>query len=311
MLVIVKNYSIMFYGKAVMLLKCCICPRECGADREIAVGICGAGNIIKVARAAPHYWEEPCLSGDKGSGTVFFSGCNLGCVFCQNYEVSHRSYGMEVSEKHLMKVFDALIEKGVHNLNLVTPTHYVPMLAKVLNEYDSPVPIIYNSSGYEKAETLKMLEGLIDIYLPDIKYFDSAPAEKYSAASDYFEYASTAVLEMFRQVGNIELDSDGMAKKGLIIRHLVLPGNISQAVKVFEWVKENLPAETYVSVMRQYTPFGKATEMPPVNRRLSSREYSIVKKKILELGFENCYFQSEESAKESFIPDFDLEGVDL
>ncbi len=311
MLVIVKNYSIMFYGKAVMLLKCCICPRECGADRDIAPGVCGAGNKIKVARAAPHYWEEPCLSGEKGSGTVFFSGCNLGCVFCQNYEVSHRSYGMEVSEKHLMKVFDVLIEKGVLNLNLVTPTHYVPMLAKVLKEYDSPVPIIYNSSGYEKAETLKMLEGLIDIYLPDIKYFDSAPAEKYSAASDYFEYASSAVLEMFRQVGNIELDSDGMAKKGLIIRHLVLPGNISQAVKVFEWVKENLSAETYISVMRQYTPFGKATEMPPVDRRLSSREYAIVKEKILAMGFENCYFQSKDSAKESFIPDFDLEGVDL
>lgn len=294
-----------------MLLKCYICPRECGADRDETAGVCGAGNIIKVARAAPHYWEEPCLSGEKGSGTVFFSGCNLGCVFCQNYDVSHRAYGMEVSEKHLIKIFDALIEKGVHNLNLVTPTHYVPMLAKVLKEYNSPVPIIYNSSGYEKAETLKMLEGLIDIYLPDIKYFDSAPAEKYSAASDYFEYASSAVLEMFRQVGNIELDSDGMAKKGLIIRHLVLPGNISQAVKVFEWVKENLSAETYISFMRQYTPFGKATEIPPVNRRLSSKEYAIVKDKILAMGFENCYFQSKESAKESFIPDFNLEGVDL
>ena len=292
-------------------MRCSICPRNCGADRSVTAGLCGVGEKIKVARAAPHYWEEPCLSGKNGSGTVFFSGCNLGCVFCQNYDVSHRAYGMEVDGKHLMKIFDALIEKGVHNLNLVTPTHYVPMLAKVLKEYKSPVPVVYNSSGYEKAETLKMLEGLVDIYLPDIKYYDSAPALKYSGAEDYFEYASSAVKEMYRQVGTVVTDENGLAKKGLIIRHMVLPGNISQAVKVFEWVRENLPPETYISVMRQYTPFGKAKEMPPVNRRLSSREYSIVKNKILDLGFENCYFQSKESAIERFIPNFNLEGVDL
>ncbi len=292
-------------------MKCSICPRNCGADRSENTGICGAGDKIKIARAAPHYWEEPCLSGENGSGTVFFSGCNLGCVFCQNYDVSHRAYGAEVSDIQLMRTFDKLIEKGVHNLNLVTPSHYVPQLAKVLREYKSPVPIVYNSSAYEKAETLKLLEGLVDIYLPDIKYFDSAPAQKYSGAADYFEYASSAVLEMHRQVGGVVLDGNGIAKKGIIIRHLVLPGNISQAVKVFEWVRDNLPDDTYISVMRQYTPFGKATEMPPVNRRLSSREYAIVKQKILAMGFENCYFQSSESAKESFIPNFNLEGVDL
>ena len=292
-------------------MKCSICPRNCGADRSENTGICGAGDKIKIARAAPHYWEEPCLSGENGSGTVFFSGCNLGCVFCQNYDVSHRAYGAEVSDIQLMHTFDKLIEKGVHNLNLVTPSHYVPQLAKVLREYKSPVPIVYNSSAYEKAETLKLLEGLVDIYLPDIKYFDSAPALKYSGAADYFEYASSAVLEMHRQVGSVVLDENGISKKGIIIRHLVLPGNISQAVKVFEWVRDNLPDDTYISVMRQYTPFGKATEMPPVNRRLSSREYAIVKQKILAMGFENCYFQSSESAKESFIPNFNLEGVDL
>ncbi len=292
-------------------MKCSICPRNCGADRGVNTGICGAGDKIRIARAAPHYWEEPCLSGENGSGTVFFSGCNLGCVFCQNYDVSHRAYGAEVSDIQLMRTFDKLIEKGVHNLNLVTPSHYVPQLAKVLREYKSPVPIVYNSSGYEKAETLKMLEGLVDIYLPDIKYFDSAPALKYSGAADYFEYASSAVLEMHRQAGSVVLDGNGIAKKGLIIRHLVLPGNISQAVKVFEWVRDNLPEDTYVSVMRQYTPFGKAKEIPPVNRRLSSREYALVKQKILAMGFENCYFQSSESAKESFIPNFNLEGVDL
>jgi len=292
-------------------MKCSICPRNCGADRSVNTGICGAGDKIKIARAAPHYWEEPCLSGENGSGTVFFSGCNLGCVFCQNYDVSHRAYGAEVSDIQLMRTFDGLIEKGVHNLNLVTSSHYVPQLAKVLREYKSPVPVVYNSSGYEKAETLKLLEGLVDIYLPDIKYFDSAPALKYSGAADYFEYASSAVLEMHRQVGSVVLDGNGIAKKGIIIRHLVLPGNISQAVKVFEWVRDNPGTETYISVMRQYTPFGKATEMPPVNRRLSSREYAIVKQKILAMGYENCYFQSSESAKESFIPNFNLEGVDL
>ena len=290
---------------------CSICPRNCAVQRNIKTGVCGVPENFRVARAAPHFWEEPCLSGSKGSGTVFFSGCNLGCVYCQNQQVSHEAFGKDVSADELKRIFDRLLESGVHNLNLVTPTHYVPMLAKVLAEYNSPVPIIYNSSGYEKAETLKMLEGLVDVYLPDIKYFDSAPALKYSGAADYFEYASKAILEMHRQVGSVELDENGIAKKGLIIRHMVLPGNISQAVKVFEWVSKNLPLNTYISVMRQYTPFGKAKDMPPINRKLSSREYSIVKAKILALGFENCNFQSGEAATESFIPNFNLEGVDL
>ena len=292
-------------------MKCSICPRGCLAERSETSGICGAGEKFKIARAAPHFWEEPCISGEKGSGTVFFSGCNLGCVYCQNYEVSHESFGKEINETELMKIFDNLIEKGVHNLNLVTPTHYAPMLAKVLKEYKSPVPIVYNTSGYERAETLKLLEGLVDIYLPDIKYFDSAPAKKYSDAEDYFEFASSAVLEMYRQVGDMVTDENGIAKKGIIIRHMVLPGNISQAVKVFSWVAENLSTETHISVMRQYTPFGKAKELPPIDRKLSSKEYKIVKDKILALGFENCYFQSKESSAENFIPNFNLEGVDL
>ncbi len=292
-------------------MKCTVCPRNCAVDRSLESGACSVGEKFKIARAAPHFWEEPCISGARGSGTVFFSGCNLGCVFCQNFEVSHRAFGKEISEKELMKIFDALIEKGVHNLNLVTPTHYAPMLAKVLSEYKSPVPVVYNSSGYEKAETLKCLEGLVDIYLPDIKYFDSSVSLKYSAAEDYFEKASLAVLEMQRQVGTLQTGDDGIARKGLIIRHMVLPGNISQAVKVFSWVSENLPPETYISVMRQYTPYGKAVEMPPIDRKLSSKEYSLVKAKILAMGFENCYFQGKESSTEKFIPNFDLEGVDL
>lgn len=291
-------------------MKCAVCPRKCFADRSVETGICGVNEEFKVARAAPHFWEEPCISGEKGSGTVFFSGCNLGCVFCQNYDVSHRAFGKELSEKKLMKIFDSLVEKGVHNINLVTPTHYAPKIAKVLKEYNSPVPVVYNSSGYESVETLKALEGLVDIYLPDIKYFDSSVSLKYSGAEDYFEKASAAVLEMQRQVGGLALDENGIAQKGIMIRHMVLPGNISQASKVFAWVRENLPEETYISVMRQYTPFGKAKDMPPINRKLSSREYSVVKEKIYALGFENCYFQSKESSTEEFIPNFNLEGVD-
>ncbi len=290
---------------------CNICPRNCSAERNIEHGVCGVSEYFRVARAAPHFWEEPCLSGTNGSGTVFFSGCNLGCVYCQNQQISHGAFGKDVTPDELERIFDKLLEKGVHNLNLVTPTHFVPMLARLLAEYDSPVPVVYNSSGYEKAETIRMLEGLIDVYLPDIKYFDSAPALKYSGAEDYFDYASEAVLEMHRQVGGVVLDENGIAQKGLIIRHMVLPGNISQAVKVFEWVSENLPRDTYISVMRQYTPFGKAKDMPPINRKLSAREYSIVKAKILAMGFENCNFQSGEAATESFIPNFNLEGVDL
>ena len=292
-------------------MECSSCPRGCKVDRSVKTGFCSVGEAYKIARAAPHFWEEPCISGSKGSGTVFFSGCNLGCVFCQNYEVSYAAFGKEVSESGLMKIFDMLIEKGVHNINLVTPTHYAEMLAKTLEKYKSPVPVVYNSSGYEKAETLKKLEGLIDIYLPDLKYYDSAPALKYSEAGDYFEYASAAVSEMFRQVGTLQTDENGIAKRGIIIRHMVLPGNISQAVKVFSWVRENLPRETYISVMRQYTPFGRAKDMPPINRRLSAREYSIVKEKILALGFENCFFQGADASDEEFIPNFNLEGVDL
>lgn len=292
-------------------VKCNICPRNCSADRGNGVGFCGVGNEYVVARAAPHFWEEPCISGEKGSGTVFFSGCNLRCVFCQNYEVSRAACGRQVSEEQLMRIFDSLVEQGVNNINLVTPTHYAPMLAKTLEKYRSPVPIVYNSSGYESVETLKMLDGLVDIYLPDIKYFDPAPAKKYSGAEDYFNCASKAVLEMQRQVGTLTLGEDGVAKRGLIIRHLVMPGNVSQAIKIFTWVSENLPPDTYISLMRQYVPYGKAKEMPPIDRRLTSREYAIAKQRILALGFENCYFQGKDAAEEIFIPDFGLQGVDL
>ena len=289
---------------------CSLCPRKCNIDRTNKIGYCGVNEKIRVARAAPHYWEEPCISGKNGSGTVFFSGCNLGCVFCQNYQLSHEAFGKDVTEYELMKIFDSLINKGVHNINLVTPTHYSHVLSKVLKEFNSPVPIVYNTSSYETVEALKELDGLVDIYLPDIKYYDNEPALKYSKAKDYFLYASEAVKEMYRQVGDLIIDDNGIAQRGILIRHMLLPGNISQAVKIFNWVADNLSLDTYISVMRQYTPYGEAKNMSPIDRPITAKEYKIAKQKIEEIGFENIYFQKKSSSDEIFIPDFNLEGVE-
>ena len=200
---------------------------------------------------------------------------------------------------------------GVHNINLVTPSHYVPQIARALREFNSPVPVVYNTSSYEKPGTLRLLEGLVDIYLPDLKYYDAGPALKYSCAADYFDLASEAVLEMYRQTGDLVTDENGIARRGIIIRHMVLPGNISQAVKIFTWVRDNLSPDTYISVMRQYTPCGEARNIKPIDRGISSREYSIVREKIDALGFTNVFYQKKSSAGEIFIPDFNLEGVDL
>ncbi len=291
---------------------CNVCPRGCGVDRASSSGgFCSMGDKIKVARAALHFWEEPCISGTNGSGTVFFSGCPLKCVFCQNEKISHGGFGREVTSSELMHIFDALIEQGAHNLNLVSPTHFAPQLKKILEEYKSSVPVVYNTGGYENIETLKSLEGLIDIYLPDLKYYDKDVSKKYSAAADYFEFASKAVLEMFRQVGNLETDEDGIAKRGLIIRHLILPGNVSQTVKILNWISENLSTQTAVSLMRQYVPYAQAVNIKPIDRPLSGKEYHLALKAFKELGFEYGFFQKSLSASEEFIPDFDLTGVNL
>ncbi len=290
---------------------CDICPRNCRVDRDKNTGFCGESNMIRFAGAAAHFWEEPPISGKKGSGTVFFTGCNLRCVYCQNKKISHDGFGREITVDGLLRVFDSLVNLGVHNLNLVTPSHFAPQIASALEKFNSPVPVVYNTSSYEKNETLKRLEGLIDIYLADIKYYDSAPALKYSGAPDYFEVASKAVLEMYRQAGDLQTGEDGIAQRGIIIRHMVLPGNISQAIKVFGWVYENLSPDTYISVMRQYTPFGKAKEIKPIDRTLSAREYSIVRSRVSALGFNNVFYQEKSSGNEIFIPDFNIEGVDL
>lgn len=291
---------------------CAACPRRCGALRKPAQpsgGFCGMPAGFVVARAALHQWEEPCISGQHGSGTVFFSGCSLRCVYCQNQQISLGRYGALVTEENLLRMFDRLIEQGAHNLNLVNPTHYAPMLAKALKKYCSPVPVIYNSGGYERVEMLKALEGLVDIYLPDLKYVDSAVSLRYSGAADYFDYASKAILEMSRQVGKAAFDENGVMKKGLIVRHLILPRNTAQSIKALTWIRENLPEGTLVSLMCQYTPCGELENFPELQRRLTRREYEKVVDQMLELGLTGGYLQELSSAKEEYIPPFDLTGV--
>ena len=282
---------------------CNQCPRKCNVDRSKTVGRCGVGENFKLARASLHFWEEPCISGENGSGTVFFSGCNLGCVFCQNYEISHRKIGREVSADELIKIFESLIEKGANNINLVNPTHYALQLADVLSKWKSPVPIVYNSSGYESVETLKMLDGLVDIYLPDFKYILPEKAKKYSFAEDYPEVAMLALKEMKRQVGADVFDESGLMKKGMIIRHLVLPSNTNASIKVLDYLAENY-ADTYISVMAQYTPCGNLTGYDEINRKLTKREYNKIVDYILSLGLDKIFIQDLSSSGDRFIPEF-------
>ena len=288
---------------------CDICPRECKVDRSVNRGVCGMPEGFVVARAAKHMWEEPCISGTKGSGTVFFSGCSLRCVFCQNYSISTEGFGKEISDSQLMNIFDSLIESGVHNINLVNPTHYAARLEKILREYNSPVSVVYNSGGYEKVETLKRLEGLIDIYLPDLKYINDEKSKKYSGAPDYFRFASQAIKEMIRQTGSAVFDEEGIMKKGTVIRHLILPKNTNQSIEIINWLKDNVPNDTYISLMSQYTPIKQNESYPELNRRITPREYAKVLDYLLDSGFENIFAQEALSADEAYIPDFDLTGI--
>ena len=285
---------------------CSICPRHCNVDRSVNLGFCQSPDNFRVARAALHFWEEPCISGKEGSGTVFFSGCNLKCVFCQNNEISAENKGVEISDDKLISIFENLISQGANNINLVNPTHYAKRLAKVLGRWKSPVPIVYNSSGYEEVETLKALDGLIDIYLPDLKYIRAEKAMRYSKAADYFEKASAALLEMRRQVED-KFDGDIM-KSGMIIRHLILPQNTNSSIAVLDFIKSNFP-NTFVSLMAQYTPCGDLSEFPEINRKITKREYEKVVNYALDNSFDKLFIQELNSADKSFIPKFDFTGV--
>lgn len=285
---------------------CSICPRHCNVDRSVNLGFCQSPDNFRVARAALHFWEEPCISGKDGSGTVFFSGCNLKCVFCQNNEISAENKGVEISDDKLISIFENLISQGANNINLVNPTHYAKRLAKVLSRWKSPVPIVYNSSGYEEVETLKALDGLIDIYLPDLKYIRAEKAMRYSKAADYFEKASAALLEMRRQVED-KFDGNIM-KSGMIIRHLILPQNTNSSIAVLDFIKSNFP-NTFVSLMAQYTPCGDLSEFPEINRKITKREYEKVVNYAFDNSFDKLFIQKLSSADESFIPKFDFTGV--
>lgn len=269
------------------------------------------GAFPRVARAALHFWEEPCISGTRGSGTVFFSGCSLRCAFCQNEEISANGYGREITPEELAGIYQDLEAQGAHNINLVNPTHFVPAILESFQYYRPKVPVVYNSSGYEKVETLKLLEGEIDVYLPDLKYFDSEKARRYSGAPDYFQAASKAVCEMARQTGKPEFDEDGMLVKGTVVRHLVLPLATQNAIEILRFLKETLDKQVLVSLMGQYVPYGRARrgEFPELNRRITKREYEKVQEELFRLDLDG-FVQELSSAKKDFIPSFDLTGVE-
>lgn len=290
-------------------MKCNICPRKCDVERSSQKGMCGMPESFIVARAAKHFWEEPPISGTKGSGTVFFSGCNLGCVYCQNYEISHVGKGKEISDERLKEIFDGLIASGAHNINLVNPTHYALKLKNVLSQYKSTVPVIYNSSGYERVSTLKALSDVVDVYLPDLKYIREDRAEKYSNAPDYFAYASKALIQMKEQSAENIYDDEGIIKKGLIVRHLILPKNTNQSIDILSWIKNNLGEDTTVSLMSQYTPYGKIETHKELQRKITAREYEKVLTAAENMGFKNLFLQDYDSSDEKFIPDFDFSGV--
>lgn len=287
---------------------CNACPRGCNVDREVSLGYCKSPEKFKLARASLHYWEEPCISGKNGSGAIFFSGCNLGCVFCQNYEISHGCKGVEVSDDKLIDIMKRLVDEGANNINFVNPTHYSLQLLRVLEKYKPPVPIVYNTSGYDSVETLKMLDGAVDIYLPDFKYIRPEKALKYSKAEDYPQVVEEALAEMKRQVGEDVFDENGIMQRGMIIRHLVLPSNTNSSISALDYLAENF-GDTYISVMAQYVPCGDLTEYKEINRPLTQREYDKVVNHIFDLGLQKIFVQELEAASDEFIPDFDFTGV--
>lgn len=292
------------------LEECSICPHKCKINRnEEKIGRCKAGKNIKIALASIHDYEEPCISGVNGSGTVFFSNCNLNCIYCQNYEISQLGKGKEITIEHLAEIFINQQNKNVNNINLVTPTMYVPQIIeaiKIAKSNGLNIPIIYNSNGYENVETIKMLDGYIDVYLPDLKYYSNEISKKYSNADNYFKTAITAIKEMQRQVGNPVFDENGIIKKGVIIRHLILPNHILNTKKILKYIKEDFDENTYISVMAQYFPTYKAKENDKINRKITKKEYKEVEEYLYCLNLKNGYIQELGENEEEYVPTFDL-----
>ena len=295
-----------------MKMKCSLCPRMCNVDREITTGYCGVKKTLRVARAALHFWEEPCISGEEGSGAVFFTGCNLRCVFCQNFQIARAEQGKEITVERLSEIFLELQEQKANNINLVTATHYVPQVVeslKMAKERGLHIPVVYNCGGYETVETLKLLEGLVDIYLPDFKYVDNNRAKRYSRAEDYPETAKKALEEMVRQQPEAEFDERGIMKKGVIVRHLMLPGGIKDSKAVVKYLYETYGNQIFISLMNQYTPLPHVADYPEIDRKLKKFEYDRLVDYAISLGVENGFIQEGETAEESFIPAFTNEGV--
>ena len=295
---------------------CTLCPRRCGVSRGEHLGgelpgVCRSPLAPVVARAGLHHWEEPVISGTRGSGAVFFSGCNLRCVFCQNYGISVGGAGREITVERLKEIYRELVAQGAHNLNLVTPTHCAEAIYASLDE-PPPVPVVWNSNGYDSVETLRRFEGKVGVYLPDLKYADPVLAERYSKAADYFEVAAAAIREMFRQTGPFELDDAGLLRRGVLIRHLILPGCVENSLRVIRWVAENFRrGDVMFSLMRQYLPCGavSAERFPELNRRVDDAEYEAVEEALFASGIEDGFVQDSDSACEEFIPAFDFTGV--
>ena len=293
-------------------LNCTLCPRACGADRRVSHGFCKESSVLRAARASLHMWEEPPLSGKTGSGTVFFSGCNLGCIFCQNHEIAHENKGKEISPERLAEIFLELQEKGAANINLVTAVHFVPHVIRALDVAKINglhIPVVYNSSGYEAVDTVKRLNGYIDVYLPDYKYRDSDLARRFSGAYDYPIVAEKAIEEMVSQIGNCVFDENGMMQRGVIVRHLVLPKHTDDSMAVLEHLHNTYGDRIYISIMSQYTPCGVFKEYPELSRKLTRYEYKKVTDFAEKIGVINGFLQSGEAAKESFIPSFDGIGI--
>ena len=296
-----------------MLENCQICPRDCKVNRLLGKkGYCGCDDKIKIALVSTHDYEEPCISGKNGSGTIFFSNCNLNCVFCQNHEISQEGKGIEVTIDRLAEIFIEQQNRKVNNINLVTPTMYVYQIIeaiKIARKKGLRIPIIYNSNGYENVETIKMLKGYIDVYLPDLKYYNDLIAVKYSKAPKYFEIATEAIKEMINQVGNPIFNEDGIIQKGVIIRHLILPNHIQNSKNILKWIKENLNEDVYVSVMAQYFPTYKAKEIKEINRKISKKEYNEIENYLYMLDIKNGYMQDLGKHEEEYVPDFNYDNI--
>lgn len=295
------------------LESCRLCPRNCGVNRlKGQVGFCKAGRDVRLAKVSLHHWEEPCISGSRGSGTVFFSNCNLSCVFCQNHEISQESLGKEVSIERLGRIFIEQQNRGAHNINLVTPTHFAPQIieaVRLAKKNGLVVPVLYNTNSYENVETIQSLQGTADVYLADLKYHNDSYAKKYSNADNYFLHASKAIGEMFRQTGKAVFDKDNIMVKGVIVRHLMLPGLLFDTKKLIDYLYGEYGDSIFISLMNQYTPMHKAGLYPEINKRLNPRHYESIIDYCLDKGIHNAFIQDQGTASEDYVPDFNLDGV--